>query len=332
MLGVLILCTPGCGTFMARRMTQAPNTYPRWFAPKARVMLAFSPKFMSGFPERHVEVGPPSARLAYRIIEPADYQFKVSSTNWWEKGKHEYQFDFHATFPGQTNAWSSAPRGTVVLLHGYGLAQFAMAPWAVRLAEDGWRCVLVDLRGHGKSTGRRIYYGVHETLDLSQLLDQLTVDGHVAGPVSVVGESYGGALALRWKSEEPRVGNVVAIAPYAVLSNAMLNISHEYAGWVPRKLSDALLKSGLKQLPTELQVGPDELDTVTVLARKPEAALFIAAADDHIMPLSDVKRLSELAKPGSEIIIVPNAAHETVAYFFDEIEQPVVKWLERPAQ
>jgi pimeloyl-ACP methyl ester carboxylesterase len=85
------------------------------------------------------------------------------------------------------------------------------------LAQEGWRCVLVDLRGHGKSTGRRIYFGVQEARDLSQLLDELARDGQLARPVATLGESYGAALALRWKGLDPRVGPVVAIAPCAVL-------------------------------------------------------------------------------------------------------------------
>ena len=69
---------------------------------------------------------------------------------------------FGADVPGRTNQWSAHPRGTVILLHGYGLAQFAMVPWAIRLAQSGWRCVLVDLRGHGKSTGKKVYFGTRE--------------------------------------------------------------------------------------------------------------------------------------------------------------------------
>ena len=55
-----------------------------------------------------------------------------------------------------------------------------------------------------------------------------------ARPVAAMGESYGAALALRWKTDEQRVDSVVAIAPYAVLSNAVLNIRHEYAHWFPQ--------------------------------------------------------------------------------------------------
>ena len=132
-------------------------------------------------------------------------------------GTREYKFTFRANVPGATNRWTAAPRGTVVLLHGYGLAQFSMAPWALRLGQEGWRCVLVDLRGHGKSTGRRIYFGMKEANDLTQLLDALAHDGQLREPVGVMGESYGAALALRWKTVDARVGQWwSAIAPYAV--------------------------------------------------------------------------------------------------------------------
>jgi pimeloyl-ACP methyl ester carboxylesterase len=317
---LLALSTAGCGGFVARRMAQSPNTYPSWFAGKARVELAFKQNFLTNFPAHFVEVGPPSARLRYRIVEPADYHVQVSATNWLQRGHGHSAFTLDAHMPGQSNAWTASPRGTVVLLHGYGLGQFAMSPLALRLAEAGWRCVLVDLRGHGKSTGRRIYYGVEETRDLSQLLDKLTREGQGTAPVAVIGHSYGAALALRWKAVEPRVGNVVAMAPYAVLSNVVLNICHDYSGWLPT----GLVKGGLRQLPSVLKVDSAELDTATVLARSPVAALFVVGANDTIAPTVDVKKLYAAAATGSELVIVPEATHEAVTYYFNELVPSVL--------
>jgi pimeloyl-ACP methyl ester carboxylesterase len=308
---------------MAHRMAQAPNTYPKWFAPEAPVALVFSPKFLTNFPKQFVDVGPPSARLCYRIVEPADYHLKITSTNWLEHGRKQFEFIFQADLPGGSNVWTSAPRGTVVLLHGYALAQFSLAPWALRLAQEGWRCVLVDLRGHGKSTGKRIYYGVQEAHDLSQLLDELARAGRLHEPVAAFGESYGAALALRWKTAEPRVRTVVAITPYAGLSNVVLNLRHEYAGWMPK----TFIKAGLKKLPSVLDVPAGELDTTTELARSPVIALFVAGAEDKIIPVADVEQLRALAAPGSELIVVPDATHESVTYFFDDLVPPVLTWL-----
>jgi pimeloyl-ACP methyl ester carboxylesterase len=322
-LSVLALNTAGCGTFMAHSIARAPNRYPSWFAPHAPVTLAFSPRLLTNFVARYVSVGPPPAKLCYRVVDPADYHLKVSSTNWLEDGQKQFEFSFRAVVPGQSNAWTTAPRGTVLLLHGYGEAQFSMVPWALSLAGDGWRCVLVDLRGHGRSTGQRIYFAVKETNDMSQLLDALARDRELVPPVCAVGESYGAVLALRWQTVDPRLQSVVAIAPYANFSNTVMNIREAYAGWVPK----FLVKAGLKKLPSVLKIPGSEFDTTTVLERKPVRALFIAGGGDKIAPVEVVESLHALALPGSEFIVVPDATHEALTYFFSELGPPVQRWL-----
>ena len=74
---------------------------------------------------------------------------------------------------------------------------------------------------------------------------------------------------------------MVAITPYAGLSNAVLNLCHAYADWMPK----TFIRAGLKQLPAVLAVPASELDTTTVLARHPVSALFVAAEKDDITPV-----------------------------------------------
>jgi pimeloyl-ACP methyl ester carboxylesterase len=329
MIGLLLLTAlnTGCGAFVAHRMIQAPNTYPSWLAPSAPVLLSFNENLLTNSPSRFADVGPPAASLHYRVVEPADYHLKIFSTNWTERGEVRYQFTFQAAVP-LANNWTSVPRGTVFLLHGYGLAEFSMVPWAWCLAQEGWRCVLVDLRGHGKSTGGKIYYGIIETRDMSQLLDVLTNQDQLAMPVAVIGESYGAALALRWKTTDPRVDKVVAIAPYGALSNAVLNLCHDYASLLPR----VVIRAGLKQLPVVLGVQAGDLDTTTVLAQHPVSALFVSGTEDSMIPPADVQRLFEESLPDSKLIVVPGATHETVTYHFNELIPPVLAWLNTNAQ
>lgn len=324
LVAVLGLSAGGCGTFVAHSIVRSPNRYPSWFDAEAPVMLEFSPKMLTNFVAHYVEVGPPPARLCYRVIEPADYDFHVTSTNWLEDGEKQYEFHFTATLPGRTNAWTTAPRGTVFLLHGYGVAQFSMLPWGYRLAEDGWRCVLVDLRGHGESTGKRIYFTVEETNDMNQLLETLARDGELAKPVSAMGESYGGVLALRWKTVNPEIDSVVAIAPYATLSNAVLNIRSEYASLVPK----FMVKEGIKKLPSLLRIQANEFDTMTVLQRHPVKALFVAGGEDKISSVPEVEKVRALASPGSELIVVPDATHEGLTYYFKDLVPAVLPWLD----
>ena len=68
------------------------------------------------------------------------------------------------TFEGvpETNALPMVPvqeRGTVLLLHDYNYQKEHMVLWASLLAQADHRVVMVDLRGHGESSGPTISYG-----------------------------------------------------------------------------------------------------------------------------------------------------------------------------
>jgi pimeloyl-ACP methyl ester carboxylesterase len=103
------------------------------------------------------------------------------------------------------------PRATIFLLHGILDRKEHVRHWAERFNEAGYRTVLVDSRGHGRSTGDFLTYGVVEARDLSQLLDALQLDG----PIGVMGISYGGATAVEWAGRDPRVKSAVALAPFS---------------------------------------------------------------------------------------------------------------------
>ena len=313
---------------MAQRLVQAPNTYPDWIRRSLPLQLDFGSRVLSNHPPRWVEVGPPATRLRYRLVEPRNYGLSYQSTNWQSRGKTWFKFTFRHDPRGATNRYTATPRGTVVLLHGYSLDQGRLVPWAFRLAQEGWRCVLVDLRGHGKSTGRRIHFGLVETNDLSRLLDELSRNGQLAEPVAALGESYGAALALRWKTVEPRLRSVVAFAPYAELSRAVLNIRQHNAPFIPA----SWVKSGLRHVPQALGIDAAELDLSTVLQRSPVSALFIASDSDQIVPPADIRRLTALAASPSQLLIVPQATHEALLYFFNDLVEPVRSWLEQSAR
>jgi pimeloyl-ACP methyl ester carboxylesterase len=325
-LVVLAACIlTGCGGYAARRIVEAPNRYPTWLAPSARVVLAYDGTITSNFPSQYLEVGPPAAKLRYRVVPPADYQFHAHSTNVLEHGRELFEFSFKAQLPGKTNGFTASPRGTVVLLHGYGLGGFAMTPWALQLAQDGWQCVLVDLRGHGRSTGKQIYYGIRESRDMTQLLDQLERVRQLPKPVAAIGVSYGAALALRWKGDDPRVGPIVAVVPYAILSNAVVNICREYAPLMPL----AFPRAGLKLVPGELGVAASDLDPLTVVRRHPVRCLLITSDGDKVTSPEDMRRLSDALAPNSRVAVVLNSTHETAAYQFGDVIPLVQDWLDQ---
>lgn len=316
-------CTPS--TWLARRIQQAPNTYPQVIGPKPFVYYSFPGRWLTNFPVQSVAVGPPKAALSIRIVEPAGYGFHITSTNWPDGARHRYRFDFQAAVPGPANAFTATPRGTLFLLHGYGVSATTMLSWALALAEDGWRCVLVDLRGHGDSTGRKVFFGQLESRDLAQLADALAREGRLQPPVAVLGASFGAALTLKWAGEDPRVERAVAVTPYAELEPAILAIRDSYARWIPQ----CWVRSAAKKLPKIVGVESGGLDPAQWLTQRPVRALFIATDSDAIAPPDAVQRLHALALPGSEYRHLTNGIHETAPFQFEELLPEVREWLNR---
>lgn len=110
-----------------------------------------------------------------------------------------------------------AERSTVVFLHGLvmdNLSSFYFT-LAAPVAASGARAILYDLRGHGRSERTRSGYSVTDSVaDLTALLDELGLDG----PVHLVGNSYGGTVALSFAVANPhRVASLMLIeAHFAV--------------------------------------------------------------------------------------------------------------------
>ena len=55
---------------------------------------------------------------------------------------------------------------------------------------------------------------------------------------------------------------------------------------------------------------------------------FVAGAEDTIAPAVEVAELRQLAAPGSELVVVPDATHEALTYYFEDLTGPILNWLD----
>ncbi len=324
-----VLAGVGCspGHILARQMIRPPNALPTWLAPEPRVEVEL-PALREHLARATVEVGPPPAQLDLRWLEPGDYQTRPQTRSRAGRKRKVFELRVQARLPPKPLPGVPPARGTVFLLHGYGLNLAGMVPWALVLAEAGYRPVLVDLRGHGASTGKRFTLGLVEAEDLRQTLDALTARGLVEGPVAALGESFGAALALRWAARDARVHAVVALAPYAELAPAVQGLAAEYIPWFPR----AWVRSALRRLPGLLGVSPEALDTTPWVSGLETPVLYVAAGQDRIAPPQAVARLARLQPGPARYLPIWQAGHEDLPYHFEALRRPVLDWLETHLQ
>lgn len=112
---------------------------------------------------------------------------------------------------GRAGEVAGTAHRTAVLIHG--MTTDTLASWyftlAWPLAELGFRVVMYDLRGHGKSERPATGYALDDFVDdLAGLLGELGI----TGPVHLVGNSFGGTVAFGYAARQPqRVAAVVAI-------------------------------------------------------------------------------------------------------------------------
>lgn len=141
-------------------------------------------------------------------IERREGHFKSNAENFAEDVELFYQ------------TWTTRESlGTLVVTHGISEHSDSYAKTADNLCKLGWNVIAWDLRGHGRSEGKRGHIGnfADYSRDLAQLLRHLKRVGHLEKPFALVGHSMGGLITLRFLIDEtldaPRPGAAVLSSP-----------------------------------------------------------------------------------------------------------------------
>ncbi len=125
----------------------------------------------------------------------------------------------------------------VVFLHGLVIDNLSSLYYSLAnpVAQVGADAILYDQRGHGLSERPPSGYRIEDSVaDLGRLLENL----EVAGPVHLVGHSYGASVALRAALAEPaRFASLVLVEPHCAET-------HDGGDWV-EDVADMLTAAAL---------------------------------------------------------------------------------------
>jgi alpha-beta hydrolase superfamily lysophospholipase len=268
-----------------------------------------------------VSVNRPDATIRLIDLVPGNYHMKISS-------------EIGARTPGDKHpAWQCSPesadpmvpigeRGTVFILHDYRQQKETMSPWGFLFAQAGYRTVLVDLRGHGESTGQAISYGKYEIADLAAVLDRVQGNENPPTKIGVFGVGYGAVMALNWAARDSRVGAIVAIAPYDNPEMAFQRMVKVERITMP----DDVLRESLALVAANLGIDWSDWSSGTAAGKTKAPMLLIGGGEDTVSPANDIEGIKHAAWPGSKTLLIPNATHENIGDWIDEIAEPAKQW------
>lgn len=208
------------------------------------------------------------------------------------------------------------PKGTVFFLHGLeeDKEDLPCTFYSFALACEGYRVVLVDLRGHGRSTGDRIGYGGYEAHDLVQVLDNLQSRGLIVGKVGVMGISYGASVGICWAAIDPRVKVVVALEPFSSIRFA----SQDAGATMLMAFRWMFSKNDLQDITNRIGridgFDPDHSSPLYAISHMKTPVLLIhGKMDDFLYPEHSI-RLHEAAPDHSQLVLVDGADHFDLWY------------------
>jgi uncharacterized protein len=188
-------------------------------------------------------------------------------------------------------------RGSVVYLHGVADNRSSAVGVIDWLTRRGFDVVAYDSRAHGQSDGSVCTYGFYERRDLKGVIDSLP-----PGPVLLMGNSLGGAVAIQGAVGNPRVAGVIAAEAFSDLRT----IAAERA---PRILPRSVIARAFRMA--------EELGRFDVASVSPAAAaeslhipvLLIHGADDVDTRPEHSKRILAALHGPKQLLLVPRAGH-----------------------
>lgn len=111
------------------------------------------------------------------------------------------------------------PRGTVILLHGFGDHSGRYGEVAAWLGGRGLAVYAIDQRGHGRSPGKRGHVSRFAQFLSDVAALRKLAGGEDPGPQLLFGHSFGGCVALRYLETAPAgVAGAIVSSPFLAVA------------------------------------------------------------------------------------------------------------------
>jgi pimeloyl-ACP methyl ester carboxylesterase len=187
----------------------------------------------------------------------------------------------------------------LVFVHGSPGDRRSLLDTARALHGAGYGAVLLDVPGHGESTGRATWDS--EALDAVRAAVDVAANGPQVRHVAIVGYSMGSSIAARVAVADARVRAVVLLAPFTDLAE---QLRYQYRHRVPGMSEVAVLATRFAGVPVAQM---RSLEAVQGLGGKP--LMIIAGELDRAIPLSMSGALFAAAGEPKVLWVVRGAGH-----------------------
>ena len=234
------------------------------------------------------------------------------------------RFTVHRPNDVKLDAWFSPRRpGTtrrlpITISHGLMETKERHFKTAWKMNARGHDVVLFDHRVHGRSTGRRLTFGVEEKHDIAAVIDAalerrlISGENSASGKFITMGFSLGGGTVLQHAAIDERVAGVVALAPFADFRGAIESFRRTLVPWMDRRW----IEEGFDVASAEAGFQIDEASAIEALKQIDVPVLLAEGGKDPYLPgIDHVHKLAaSAAGPNVTIVRIDEANHNTLVH------------------
>ena len=239
--------------------------------------------------------------------------------------------DFQSTDSIALDGWwipADSPKGTVVVLHGYGESKNQSLAYAPFLHNASYNVFTFDFRAHGESGGDHTTVGRDETADVEGAWLYLAQRGDVdMAHVAFMGFSMGAATAINAAVDLPHARAIVSDSSFATLQNIASHSITHFTGLPKYPFGPMAVYFASRMVHEDIATN----QPVVAIKQIHMPVLVIQGGQDDIAyPDADGRALYDAAPPGSEWLLIP-AAHHVKGHDVDraEYEARVIAFLEK---
>ncbi len=202
----------------------------------------------------------------------------------------------------------------VICNHGYtGTGISNCASIAVFFHKLGYDCLIVDHRGHGKSGGQYIGFGILDRYDCKSWIEYIGRRFENSKKIVLYGVSMGGTTALMtagFKGISESVKAIIAdcafTSPYDVFAH-ILKRDYHLPPFPIMNINDRMCRK-------KAGYGFSDYSTLDAVKTTDIPILFIHGTEDNFVPVWMTKKNYEECRSPKEIMLIENAGHGAAFY------------------
>ena len=195
----------------------------------------------------------------------------------------------------------------IIMQHGYKSTRSELLNEAEMMYRHGYGVLLTSIRAHDYSEGELITFGIHEIDDMEAWYKFLLLRSDIgASKIGIIGNSYGGMLAIQFAAQNENIKAVVANCAVSSLNDTVSTSVTHFTGlpnfpFVPLITFWAENETGFKK---------EDIDATKWIADiSPRPVFLMQGGADTVISADSGQRLYDAAGEPKELWFDPALGH-----------------------